>query len=272
MTIGGAALAGLIVAGAGPGTALAVNAGMYAVAALAFTRVRVPAAVRKDGSGTSMLGDLVEGWQEFRNLRWLWTTVVLFSLVNAAVAVGIETLGPVVAKQDLDGAQSWGVIVAAQGVGLVAGALIASQWKPVQPLRTGWIAVFAAVPAFAALAVPSTTAVVAVAAVLAGIGIELFGLNWDTLMQREIPADRLSRMYSYDALGSNAAIPLGQMALAPGLALLGVEGVLWLAGGLVTAMAIIGLLTGRIPPASDAPLPSGDRPVARAASEEAGSA
>lgn len=271
MTIGGAALAGLVVAGVGPGPALAVNAGVYAVAALAFTKVQVSAVVRKDGAGTSMLGDLVEGWQEFRNLPWLWTTVVQFSLVNAAVAVGIETLGPVVAKQDLDGARSWGIIVAAQGVGLVTGAVIASQWKPVQPLRTGWLAVFAVVPAFMALALHPTTAVVAVAAILAGFGIELFGLNWDTLMQREIPADRLSRMYSYDALGSNAAIPLGQVALAPGQALLGVEGVLLFAGALVAAMAVIGLRTGRVPSASDAPLPSDGQPVARAASEGVGS-
>lgn len=247
MTIGGAALAGLVVAGVGPGPALAANAGVYAVAALTFVRVLVPGAVRGGRPANSMLGDLVEGWQEFRGLRWLWTTVVQFSLVNAAVAVGVETLGPLVAKQDLGGARSWGVIVAAQGVGLVAGALIASWWKPERPLRTGWLAVFAVVPVFVALALPAPTAVVAVAAVLAGLGVEVFGLNWDTLMQREIPADRLSRTYSYDALGSNASIPLGQTALAPGQALLGVQGVLWLLGGLVAAMALAGLRTGRMP-------------------------
>jgi hypothetical protein len=52
--------------------------------------------------------------------------------------------------------------------------------------------------------------------VMAGIGTDTFGLLWDTMMQQEIPQDRLSRVYSYDALlGSFALIPLG-LAAAPG--------------------------------------------------------
>ena len=34
-------------------------------------------------------------------------------------------------------------------------------------------------------------------------------------MQQEIPADRLSRVYSYDALGSWALIPLGLAIAGP---------------------------------------------------------
>jgi hypothetical protein len=34
---------------------------------------------------------------------------------------------------------------------------------------------------------------------MAGIGTETFGVLWDTTMQQEIPQDRLSRVYSYDA-------------------------------------------------------------------------
>ena len=54
---------------------------------------------------------------------------------------------------------------------------------------------------------------VLVLAFAAGLGIETFGVLWDTTMQQEIPQDRLSRVYSYDALGSFALIPLG-LALA----------------------------------------------------------
>lgn len=50
---------------------------------------------------------------------------------------------------------------------------------------------------------------------VAGMGIEQFGVAWDTSMQQHVPPDRLARVYSYDALGSFIAIPLGQIAAGP---------------------------------------------------------
>lgn len=56
---------------------------------------------------------------------------------------------------------------------------------------------------------------VVAAAGLAGIGIEIFGILWDTAMQQEIPQQKLSRVSSYDALGSFVLIPLGLAAAGP---------------------------------------------------------
>ena len=50
-----------------------------------------------------------------------------------------------------------------------------------------------------------------VAAFVAGAGLELFGLAWNLAMQEHIEDRMLSRAYSYDALGSFAAIPAGQV-------------------------------------------------------------
>ena len=52
-------------------------------------------------------------------------------------------------------------------------------------------------------------------ALLAGIGNETFGVLWDTAIQQEIPEEKLSRVSSYDALGSFALIPLGLAAAGP---------------------------------------------------------
>ena len=57
-------------------------------------------------------------------------------------------------------------------------------------------------------------ALIALAA-LAGIGSETFGIMWDTTMQQEIPQEKLSRVYSYDALGSWVLIPLGLAVAGP---------------------------------------------------------
>jgi hypothetical protein len=71
------------------------------------------------------------------------------------------------------------------------------------------------IPFLLALAVPLPLVGVVAAAGLAGIGIEIFGILWDTTMQQEIPQEKLSRVYSYDALGSFVLIPLGLAAAGP---------------------------------------------------------
>ena len=49
------------------------------------------------------------------------------------------------------------------------------------------------------------------AMLLAGAGMEVFGLGWNLAMQEHVPEEMLSRAYSYDALGSFVAIPVGQL-------------------------------------------------------------
>jgi MFS family permease len=78
-----------------------------------------------------------------------------------------------------------------------------------------WFGVLLTIPFLLALAVPLPLVGVVVAAGLAGIGMEIFGILWDTAMQQEISQEKLSRVYSYDALGSFVLIPLGLAAAGP---------------------------------------------------------
>jgi MFS family permease len=54
-----------------------------------------------------------------------------------------------------------------------------------------------------------------VAMFLSGAGLEVFGLGWSLAMQENVPDEMLSRAYSYDALGSFLAIPVGQLSYGP---------------------------------------------------------
>jgi hypothetical protein len=58
-------------------------------------------------------------------------------------------------------------------------------------------------------------------AVLSGIGVETFSVLWETTFQQEIPEEKLSRVSSYDALGSFALIPLGLAIVGPAAELFG---------------------------------------------------
>ena len=54
-----------------------------------------------------------------------------------------------------------------------------------------------------------------VLAFVSGCGIEVFSIGWQTALHEHIPNDVLSRVSSYDALGSFVAMPLGQLAFGP---------------------------------------------------------
>jgi MFS family permease len=205
----GPALGGVIVAAAGPGWGLAVDAGTFVLAAAGFSRLHLPDTERSPGSTT--LRDLREGWHEFISRTWLWVVVLAFSALNALYAGGWMTLGPVIAA-DTIGPEGWGFALASLAVGMLVGTLLLLRVSWEHPVRAGMIgALLLAIP-IATLGLSSSLGVLLLAAFIGGIGFDLFSITWETAMQENIPADRLSRVFSYDMLGSFVAIPVGQIA------------------------------------------------------------
>lgn len=80
-------------------------------------------------------------------------------------------------------------------------------------------------------------------AFLAGVGTEVFSLGWNLVMQEHVPDEMLSRVYSYDALGSFVAIPVGQVAFGPLAAALGFRDVLVTSGVLYVLICAMVLLS-----------------------------
>jgi MFS family permease len=217
--IGGAALGGFVVAATSPGVGIAFDAATFFVAAVLLAMIRLPATLRIEAS--NFFAELREGWREFKSRTWLWVIVLQFGFVNAMI-LGVEgVLGPAVAKEHLGGAAAWGLILTAQSLGLVAGGLLLLRLRPRRLLLTATLAFLLTIPFPLGLAGPLPVVGLIVLAALAGIGLETFGIMWDTTMQQEIPQEKLSRVYSYDALGSFILIPLGVVIVGPVSELIG---------------------------------------------------
>jgi hypothetical protein len=77
---------------------------------------------------------------------------------------------------------------------------------------------------------------------VAGVGNEIFGLLWHTTVQQEIPPDMLSRVYSYDALGSLALVPIGYAIAGPIADAIGIRATLWGAAAIGFAVTLAVLL------------------------------
>ncbi|HEY3505497.1 MAG TPA: MFS transporter [Actinocatenispora sp.] len=251
----GAAFGGILVAALGSGWGVAVDAATFGLGALLLLRVRPPAeSGRADGAGPagSVLRDLRDGWREFASRTWLWVVVLGFSVVNAILAGGWNTLGPVIAD-DTIGRGPWGLVLSAQSVGLLVAMVVMLRLRFRHPLRVGLIGMCAVVPQLAVLAVYPTPGALAIGALAGGIGGGLFDVAWETALGTHVPLDRLSRVSAYDGLGSVVALPVGQVVGG----WLGAEFAprpLVLAGAVVLAVVLAAVLACR--PVRD--LPAGD--------------
>ncbi len=232
--ITGSALGGVLVGVAGPGWGLALDAIGYTAAALLRIGMRIPAQPR--GEASRMVHELREGWREFASRRWLWAIVLEFSLLVAVWDGATEVLGPVVAHDQLGGAHSWGIVLAAQAAGAVLGGLAMIRFRPRRMLLIGSLCTAPTSALLFTLAVPLAVPVLAVAAFAAGVCIEVFEVNWATAMQQEIPPAALSRVSSYDALGSWGLAPVGTVLAGPLALALGTSVVLAAAGVLIVLL------------------------------------
>ncbi|MEU4469721.1 MFS transporter [Streptomyces sp. NPDC024017] len=242
--IAGSSLAGIVAAVFGPGWGLAGNAVAFCGAAVCFLGVTA-APVAATGERTRPLRELREGWREFTARSWVWIVVVQFAVVNAVVAGGIHVLGPVVAD-DTFGRGVWGVVLAAQMAGAVAGGVFAARSRARRALLIGVAMVAVESLPLVVLAQAPGVLLLGVAMFLNGVALEQFGVAWDVSLQQNIPPDKLARVYSYDALGSFAALPLGEMAAGPLAAHFGVRGTLLGGAALVVCATAAALCSGQV--------------------------
>jgi MFS family permease len=214
-SIAGAAVAGILVAAVGPGWGIAVDAATFAVAAAMFSRIRLDAVASRIPKGSSnVLADLRQGWGEFIARTWVWVVVAQFMVVNAALVGATVVLGPAVVDAHF-GRRAWGLLLAIQAVGLVVGGLLALRFRPGRPLLFGVVCSgFLALPVIGLAETPQVLPLLPMF-FLAGICSEQFGIAWDVSLQEHVPADRLARVYSYDAVGSLVAIPVGEVLVGP---------------------------------------------------------
>lgn len=212
-TVIGASLGGVLTSVTGPGWGLVIDALGFAASAPLYLMIRASFAQPLD-SQSNILQDLKEGWAEFISRSWVWAIVVQFTIVNAAFSGVMMVLGPVVADATF-GRAGWGMAIAAQSIGLIAGSFIALRWRPRRDLLIGtMLVVFCAGPIAVLGLMPSTPTLMATF-FIAGVGFGLFGVAWAHSLQTHIPPEKLARVYAYDALGSFVAIPLGELAAGP---------------------------------------------------------
>lgn len=230
-------VAGVLVATAGPGVALLVDAGTFAASALALASLRIPAGHRTAGRA-SMWTDVAAGARLVWQTRWLRTLLGYAALLQALVIGPHMVAGPLLAAQVYGGAGAWAAIGVVQAIGSILGGVAALRWRPSRPLVAAVALGLLMVPYLGLFAVAAPLWLVAAAAVLVGAQGSVFLAVQATALQDHVPADARSRVAAWSQLGNLVLLPASLAAAGPVVASLG--------GGLVLILGAVWLLASTI--------------------------
>jgi MFS family permease len=236
LSIAGPAVGALIVAAGSPAWAIALDSLTFFASAVLTASMRLAGSVRI--ASASILGDLRDGWREFVERSWAVAMVVSFGLFQLTYFPALLVLGPLVAKQELGGAGAWGTILAVESLGAVVGGMFALRLRFTRPLVASELFVIPAGLLLAALAVPLPLIGLAVVSFFVGIGFAIGNTLWMTALQRNVPVHALSRISSFDWLGSVALNPIGYALIGPIAVAIGTTETLVIAGVLNVAVCI----------------------------------
>lgn len=234
----GPVVGGLVVAASGAAWALAWDAFTFAVAAVLLLglRLEVP-----PGAAAGALADLRAGWTGFWSRTWLWTYTAAGTVLVAAWLAGFQLMGPLVAAQRYAGPRDWGLIQAAFSCGLLAGTFVCLRWKPYRLLAVAIATSGALALPLAAMACGLPLPLVLVAALLAGIGLDVAIVAWTTAFQQHVPQGEQGRMSAFNGVGERLAIPLGYLITALAAQTVSSQVVLLACAGMIAVAAVLNL-------------------------------
>jgi MFS family permease len=231
----GPTVAAAIVVAANGGWAIAVDAATYFVAALCMFRLTLTG--KTPPRKASAFVALREGWTEFRSRTWVWTIVASFGVANY-IQVGIWTvLGPLIAKERI-GETSWGVVLSVRAIGVLLIAVVMYRITLRRLLPVAQLCASLVGLPLIALGLVANAYWLAATAFIAGLSFGLYSIAWETTLQENIPHNMLSRISSYDNLGSFIAVPAGQLSAAPMASAFGASRVALIGGFLWMALTL----------------------------------
>jgi Transmembrane secretion effector len=239
----GPALATVLVLGAGAGWAFLADAATFVVSAAMLAQMHPRARGEAPAGRMPLRVELREGFDAVRSRSWVWMTISGFSIGLLCAYAPVSVLGPTVAEGEYGDVAVYGAFMAVQGAGTLLGSLLGFRWAPRFPLRTGLMWMLLWPVAVGSFALGAPLVLVLPLELLGGMAFALFIVWWETALARLVPPHLLSRVTSFDWMGSLALMPIGYVAAGPLGEALGAGPVL--AGG--AAVCLVALLVAQSP-------------------------
>jgi MFS family permease len=211
--LGPVVAAALVTAGS-PGVALLADAASFLLSALFLARLHT-APPAGDSEHPAFFAQLGAGWSEFRSYEWLWKAVAFVGISNLFGFAPYFVFGPGIAKHYLGGPSAWGIILSANAVGFLLGGIISTRYKPERPMFASELCAALWPIQIPLLAFHPAVWIIALGGLIGCTGLGMSLTFWYTTLQSKVPTESLSRVSSYDDLGSFVLGPLGFAIAGP---------------------------------------------------------
>lgn len=233
-TVAGPLLGGVLVASTSAGFAFVVDAATFGVSILTLMSVREPQVERKprEAGLRAVFAESREGIAAVRTRPWLRRGLVIGGIQQIAGIGPVLVLLPVVTMKAF-GEAAFGTVLACFGGASILGAVIGGRISTKRPGRVAAVGICAIAAPLLALAGPAPLWVVCAAFIVAGIGMEIFTVLWETALQLDVPEQVLGRVSSLDWLLTFGLMPLGMAIAGVGAGHFSVEHLAWLCAALI---------------------------------------
>jgi MFS family permease len=242
----GAAIGGALVGATSPDVAYFVNGVSFAVSAVLILRIRERFEEAERGPTRGGYRDLVEGLSIAVHSRPLLTVLVAWSIVMLANA-GVNVSEVVLAKEVFSGGDfGYGMLVAATGLGLVAGSLFGGTWIAQRGLTIPYAASIGLMAlGLGAAAVAPNVWVAALVVIAAGAGNGVAVVANALLVQRGAPDRLRGRAFTVVMSVGYAVLGLGMIVAGPLTNAIGARAVWGISAGLTAVGAVVGFVLVR---------------------------
>ena len=219
--ISGAAIGGWLIAAFGASTGLMIDALSFLLSGLLLITL-AGIEVNPGEASQSVIKDLKYGWKTFLSYRWIVIIVAGFSFIIMCWAAAENVIGPLIALKHFAGARSWSYVISAESVGFLCGSILGYRIKVRYPMRFLMIITLSISLYTWSMARPQSIQLIALSALLWGVTLDLWGALWSTALVLQVPREALSRVASFDAMGSFLLRPVGLIVAGPLMAWIGI--------------------------------------------------
>ena len=188
--------------------------------------------------------EIKDGLKTVREMPWVGALILMATAQLFVVIASENVLLPIITKREFHTNTVMAMASASFAIGGTVASILSLKIKTKFPGRFTlytW-SLFALVPF--ALAYQRSELLIVIAYIFAGISVGPWDAFWPSALQREVPKEKLGRVFALDQAGSAGLMPLGMALTGPTVALFGEKQFLIFAG---IFHLLVNLIVYRVP-------------------------